>query len=220
MQCDVSSLKFIREIGKGCNGQVWLVELQGLYCIAKTPFHPEHTSPSSLERSRRHFEREMSVLAQLHHPNIVQYLGTHCFTDQAGTLTLVMEYLPVDLENVLRACQGCFPLSLRLSILLDISLGMQYLHSRDIVHCDLTPDNILLSSALRAKIADFGCSKPLGGKDSTGYSNAAHSFLTYMPPEVLEPNFIYSEKLDIFTYGVLTLYICGHTDTSSLFVCD
>ena len=202
----ISSLKYIREIGGGRNGRVTLVEVSGLHCITKRP--QSISSSACALNVLDSFHMELQVLPQLHHPNTIQFLGVHSDPNEHGSLALVMEYLPVDLDDLLSVCQGHFPLPLQLSILLDISLGMQYLHTRGIVHCDLTPDNILLSSALRAKIADLGSSKPLGSRDITGYSQGmALYFRTYMPPEVFEPNFLYTEKLDVFTYGVLALYV-------------
>ena len=164
----VSSMKFIKEIGKGENGTVIMVEVGGIPCIAKKPLYTLSATPQQHQFVRERFERECSVLAHLHHPNIIQFMGVYCTADHRD-LTLIMEYMPIDLENVLSACRGHFPLSVQLSILLDISLGMQYLHLNGIIHCDLTPDNILLSSALDAKIGDLGCTHVLGSKDMTGY---------------------------------------------------
>ena len=202
------SLKFIREVGEGFNGKVRLVEVNGLDCIAKRPLDIPPSSPNCMHRAvevHTHFYKELSLLSQLRHPNIVQYIGVHY---SSTTLMLLMEYMPMDLNKVLSASQGHFPLPLQLSILLDISLGMQYIHSRGIVHCDLTPKNVLLSSAFCAKICDFGNSNPLGSKDITGYDRDIHaSFCAYLPPEVFQPNFTYTEKLDVFFFGVTTLYV-------------
>ena len=207
----MSSIKFIREVGGGLNGKVCLVEVDGLHCVAKTPQVPPPTTATRKRPSLdvlANFDRELSVLPRLCHPNIIQYIGVHSDEKTPAFAALIMEYLPVDLDDLLLASQGCFPLPLQLSVLMDVSLGMQYLHSRGVVHCDLTPDNILLTSSLRAKIGDLGCSKPLGTRDPTGYSKGMGPyFRTYMPPEVLEPNFLYTEKLDVFTYGVLALYV-------------
>ena len=204
----VQTPKLIREIGGGLNGKVCLVEVNGLRCITKRPRDTSSSTPASTGRALKvhaNFHREIQVLPQLHHPHVIQFLGVHF---EPGGLALVMEYLPLDLDVLLSTCRGHFPLPLQLSVLHDVSLGMQYLHTRGIVHCDLTPDNILLSSALQAKIGDFGSSKPLGSRDITGYPpDMAPHFRTYMPPEVFEPNFLYTDKLDVFTYGVLALYV-------------
>jgi serine/threonine protein kinase len=123
-----------------------------------------------------------------------------------------MEYMPIDLDKVIVACHGHFPLSLQLSILLDVSLGMQYLHAKGIVHCDLTPDNILLSSALDAKIGDLGCTHILGSKDMSGYPQDLNPrYWAYMPPQVFNINFKYTEKLDVFSFGALTLFVATQT---------
>ena len=206
----VPTLNYIRELGGGFNGKVCLVEANGLHCITKRPQDTSSSSTSAGHTLKVHtnFLRELLVLPQLRHPNVIQFLGVNFDQNEPGHLALVIEYLPFDLDELLRACQGKFPLPLQLSILLDISLGIHYIHSRGIVHCDLTPDNILLSSALCAKICDFGCSKSLGSRDITGYpQNMRPYFRTYMPPEVFEPNFLYTEEFDVFTFGVLAMYV-------------
>ena len=209
----VASLKFLKDVGEGFTGRVSLVEVDGLQCIAKRPLDIHPLSIESKHRAlevKASFYKELSVLSQLRHPNIVQYIGVHCSSTshQDVSLMLLMEYLPMDLSKVLSTYQGQFPLPLQLSILLDISLGMQYLHSKSIVHCDLTPKNILLSSSLSANICDFGSSNPLGSRDITGYNREIPpSFCTYLPPEVFEPNFIYTEKLDVYVFGVTMLYV-------------
>lgn len=205
----VSAMRYIRNIGKGCNGTVSLVVVEGLPCIAKRPFP---LSASSDLSKYLNFHTECTLLSRLRHPNIIQYMGLYSDPHDIHNVALLVEYMPVDLDRVLSSCMGHFPLSLQLSVLLDISLGMRYLHSRGIVHCDLTPDNILLSSALDAKIADLGCAKVIGSRDITGYPQTTQAhFWTYMPPEVFKENFLYTEKLDVFSFGVLSLFVSTQT---------
>lgn len=204
-------MKFIGEVGGGVNGTVFMVEVGSIPCIAKRPLYTVPATPHQRQFIGKRFERECSVLAHLHHPNIIQFIGVYRTTDPRD-LTLIMEYMPIDLDNVLSACRGHFPLSLQLSILLDISLGMQYLHLNGIVHCDLTPDNILLSSALDAKIGDLGCTHVLGSKDVAGYPQELNpDYWAYMPPQVFKVNFTYTEKLDVFSFGVLSLFVATQT---------
>ena len=208
----ISSMKFIGRMGEGVHGTVSVVEVEGIPCIAK--------QPRDTLRIREMFERECSVLARLHHPNIIQYMGVYCTADPRD-LTLIMEYLPIDLEKVLYVCRNHFPLSLQLSVLLDVSLGMLYLHYNGLVHCDLAPDNILLSPSLDAKIADLGCTKILGSRDVNGYpQTTVPAFWAYMPPQVFRRNFLYTEKLDVFIYGVLALYITTQTFPERYMGCD
>ena len=204
----IPSMKFVKDVGKGCNGRVSLVEVAGTLCIAKRPRTLLQSTNQYPANQQVDFYRELQVLPSLHHPKIVQCMGVYCTTDPRDDLALIVEYIPFDLDRVLSVCCGQFPLSLQLSVLLDVSLGVHYLHSRAIVHCDLTPDNVLLSLALSAKISDLGSSHKLGSRDAKGYSpTTVPRFWTYMPPEVFTPNFLYTETVDSFSFGVLSLFV-------------
>ena len=108
-------------------------------------------------------------------------------------------------------CLGRYPnidMWLKMSILLDVSHGLLHLHSQGIVHRDLTATNILLTTSFHAKIADLGVSKiisvhPLAASRATMIPGA----LGYMPPEVLAEIPEISYALDVFSFGVLMLFV-------------
>lgn len=111
----------------------------------------------------------------------------------------------------LQKCLKCYrniDMWLKASILLDISQGLLHLHSLKIIHRDLTAQNILLTTSFHAKIADLGISKiidvhPLSAAEQTKAPGA----IAYMPPEALAEMPQYGFALDIFSLGVLTLYV-------------
>ena len=102
------------------------------------------------------------------------------------------------------------PLSIKLSILLDVSYGLLYLHTlpTPIIHRDLSANNILLTAdGLQAKIADLGVSKLLDLQTQTKIAQTkVPGSQNYMPPEALTENPEYGLKLDIFSFGHLMLY--------------
>ena len=127
--------------------------------------------------------------------------------------------LPVLLMELLSTCldsyidrNPSFPLPQKRAILRDVSSGLQFLHalSPPVVHRDLTARNVLLDGRLRAKIADLGVARVLGGvrQGSLLVSSltTAPGNVVYMPPEALGMIPSYNETIDSFSFGVLTLY--------------
>ena len=92
----------------------------------------------------------------------------------------------------------------------NVSYGLLHLHSQDppIIHRDLTATNILLTQYMRAKIADLGVSKiiDIHQLHSAPEQTMAPGTKAYMPPEALIPHPKYEFKLEIFSFGVLSLY--------------
>lgn len=95
------------------------------------------------------------------------------------------------------------PISHKKSILEDVTKGLIYLHKKDIVHRDLTANNVLLTSSLVAKISDLGNSRFMP-KEAFEQLTSRPGTLVYMPPEANSKD--YTHKLDIFSFGHLVLF--------------
>lgn len=167
------------------------------------------------------------MLSELHHPNIVQFLGVHYSKadmpagrarenpddeDDPRIPILVMEYLPMTASVYVEQSEPPPPRPLPpdscYSILHDVVLGLRYLHERNpsIVHRDLTANNILLTKNLVAKIADLGVARILDVSHSDKLTRAPGN-VSYMPPEALSRKPVYHTPVDIFSFGVLILHI-------------
>ena len=153
------------------------------------------------------FQQECVLLSRMRHPNIVLFIGV-CYPDQNPLdLTLIMEFLPMDLEKCLQKYPN-LPLPIKLSILLDVSYGLLHLHNSSIIHRDLTAANILLTHDMRAKVADLGVSKILEVHPlRMSKQSALPGALGYMPPEALWQTPQYGAHLDIFSFGVVALFV-------------
>ena len=96
----------------------------------------------------------------------------------------------------------------KLSILQDVAQGLRYLHHQNppVVHRDLSPNNILLTAHLVAKISDLGVAKAIK-LDSKHSMTKVPGTLDFMPPEALEESSKYGASLDIFSYGGVALFV-------------
>ena len=161
-----------------------------------------------VENIRSKFIRECKLMSSLRHPNIVQFLGI-CFLQNSSFPVLVMEYMALSLESLLEASQVVL-MSAKVSILHDVAQGLAYLHSHSpaVIHRDLTASNILLNSALSAKISDYGNSRliDISPDQLTKTMTRAPGTLANLPPEAINPKPKYNTKVDCFSYGHLALY--------------
>ena len=127
-------------------------------------------------------------------------------TSQYNVPIMVMEKMQHSLKNLMERYEN-IPLYVKLCILDEVCLGLRYLHGKNppIVHRDLTPNNILLSSHLEAKITDLGVSKVIRMGTAQTMTRAPGT-IDFMPPEALVDRPAYSLPIDVFSYGGVVLY--------------
>ena len=127
--------------------------------------------------------------------------------DQYRLPVMVMEKMQHSLRALVEKYDN-IPLNVKLSILDEVSLGLRYLHSRNppIVHRDLTPNNILLSYHLEAKISDLGVAKVVRS-DNQKTMTKLPGTPDFMPPEALGIRPAYGPSLDVFSYGGVILNV-------------
>ena len=113
---------------------------------------------------------------------------------------LVMEQMERNLTQFLEEAEHDIPIHLQVSLCLDVTFALAYLHSQQIVHGHLTSNNVLLVGST-AKVADFGTSKLL----DTQLSVMQPAF--YSPPEARVSHPEFSDKFDVFSLGVLVVQI-------------
>ena len=184
-----------QSLGIGPNGTVYKAMCDELPCAAKL-LH------QMLFKTGR-FEKEYQCLSNLRHPHIVLYLGMGK-DPESGHPTLFMELMDESLTKFLEQSQDRLPYYLEVNICYDVALALAYLHSNNIIHRDLSSNNVLMIAGQRAKVTDFGLSKLL---DATGQITPQAHCLVYMPPEALRNPSTYTDKLDCFSSGVLTIQI-------------
>jgi len=195
-------------IGVGSYGAVCRAKCDQLPCAAKIL----HTvlfklkDPGS-QNVLRKFEQECQLLSSVRHPNIVQYLGVS-HDAESDLPVLLMELMDESLTQFLEQSQEPLPYHIQLNLCHDIALGLAYLHSNAIIHRDLSSNNVLLiGTGSRAKITDFGMSKLIESSSCMTQLTRCPGTAVYMPPEALRDPPTYSAKLDIFSFGALTIQI-------------
>ena len=202
------------EIGKGAYGVVKKVSLHGTICAAKD-IHAlliYYASDEELERTRKNFLEECIKCSKLFHPNIVQFLGIHYSSKQAKLPWLVMELLDCSLTGFVKKYdKETISAFVKARIFCDTSLGLQFLHGRNIIHRDLTSNNILLTKHLTAKIADLGVAKlvdPDGSKSHT----VAPGTQCFLPPDVFSGSTKthYGKSVDVFSLGCVMIHVTTH----------
>ena len=185
-------------LGRGSFGDVIEVEYKGKVYAAK----------NNRSGDSKKFSRDIEILSRLKHPNIVAFYGICKLTGKTEQKTvIVMEKMTNTLSTVLYKSLD-MKLHNKFSILLDVVRGLRYLHSQKpaIIHRDLTAENILLDRSNKAKISDFGNSCSISLRESTELLTSLPGTLDYLAPEALEGG-EYDEKIDIFAFGHLSIYV-------------
>ena len=201
-------------LGEGSYGFVEELNMNGLVCAGKRIY--EMLIEAENEGADRMVEKyydECQLLSSLRHPNIVQFLGI-CFLETQSISTtdlklpvLVMEMLQGSLDHLLENTPN-IPLAKKCSILQDVARGLVYLHNRSpaVIHRDLTARNVLLNSAMVAKIADMGNSRIIQPSQLFKTMTRIPGTLVYMPPEAQGTSSKYDTSLDMFSFGHLALF--------------
>ena len=193
-------------LGSGSYGVVCKAMWDQRLCAAKL-LHPIffQSNDPGIVTTRRRFEQECRFLDDLKHPHIVEYLGTSHDPD-SGLLVLLMELMDESLTHFLERSQQPLAFHIEVDLCHDIAQALVYIHSKDIIHRDLSGNNVLLLAG-RAKITDFGMSKLLDSNRRMTPLTMCPGTLAYMPPEALSEPPVYSKKIDCFSFGVLQIQI-------------
>ncbi|KAG6814371.1 hypothetical protein H0H92_010957 [Tricholoma furcatifolium] len=149
-------------------------------------------------------KREIELLKNLQHVNIVQYLYS---SDDDEYLNIFLEYVPGGSVTALLRSYGAFEEPLVKNFVRQILEGLSYLHERDIIHRDIKGANILVDNKGGVKISDFGISKKVDDNLLTGNRVNRPSLqgsVFWMAPEVVKQS-VHTKKADIWSVGCLVV---------------
>ncbi|KAF8477400.1 protease-like protein [Kalaharituber pfeilii] len=144
--------------------------------------------------------REVKYLQELRHPNIILLLDV--FSSKHQNLSLVLEFLDCDLEMIIKDTRGItYSMADIKSWMLMALRGVWFCHSKFVLHRDIKPNNLLISSSGVLKLGDFG----LARQQAEPYRPMTHAVITrwYRPPELLFGARFYSSAVDIWSMGLV-----------------
>ncbi|XP_069119038.1 serine/threonine-protein kinase D1-like [Argopecten irradians] len=146
-------------------------------------------------------KNEVSILQNLHHPGVVNL--EKMFETPERIFVVMMEKQKGDmLEMILSSPKGRLSERVTKYLISQILVALKHLHSKHIVHCDLKPENVLLSSETafpQVKLCDFGFARIIGEKS---FRRSVVGTPAYLAPEVLKSKG-YNRSLDMWSVGVV-----------------
>ena len=129
--------------------------------------------------------REIYLLRMVKHENLIKIIEVIMPSDPStfDHIYVVTDYCQSDLKKLFKS-----PIHLNFihiqTLTYNIICALKYLHSAEVLHRDLKPEDIMLDGQFNVKIADFGSSAPVEGKTGTGYLHTYLGTKNYMAPEI------------------------------------
>lgn len=221
--CLQNRYQLIRILGQGGFGRTYLATDQGRFnerCAIKE-WIPPLTSQADFDKSRELFQREATILYQIHHPQIPEF---QAIFEQDQRLFIVQDYVDGETYRALldaKLMHGqTFDEPDVLQLLMQILPVLGYLHDQGIIHRDISPDNIILRSQDQQPVLiDFGVVKEVVTQlQATGTQIAATTVgkLGYAPSEQLQTGRAYPNS-DLYALAVTTIVLLTGREPQDLF---
>uniref|UniRef100_A0A8C4DCZ7 receptor protein-tyrosine kinase n=1 Tax=Dicentrarchus labrax TaxID=13489 RepID=A0A8C4DCZ7_DICLA len=199
-EIDPSRIRIERVIGAGefgevCSGRLRTPGKKEIAVAIKT------LKGGYVERQRRDFLREASIMGQFDHPNIIRLEGV---VTKSKPVMIVVEYMENgSLDSFLRQHDGHFTVIQLVGMLRGIASGMKYLSDMGYVHRDLAARNILVNSNLVCKVSDFGLSRVLEDDPEAAYTTTGGKIpIRWTAPEAISYR-KFSSASDAWSYGIV-----------------
>jgi serine/threonine-protein kinase len=198
----------LRQIGRGAMGVVYLAQhnVTGRRVALKLIVPESAAARSAVDR----FLREMTVISQLKHPNIVEFYeqGTN-----RGRFWFAMEYVEgTNLEALANAERGKYPIQQACRMAYQVLKGLEQAHAQGFVHRDIKPENVLIGrgpQGLIAKISDFGLAKSFRSIGLSGltFSGEMRGTIPFMPPEQMLDFKTVQPSADLYATAATLYYL-------------
>src|SRR5947209_271441 len=199
----LGNYRLLRLLGRGGFAEVYLGE--HIYLKSQAALKILHTQLTAEQQSA--FVQEGQTLVRLHHPNIVRVLD---FAIEAGIPFLVMEYAPNGTLHQRHPPGTRLSPDIIVSYLRQITSALQYAHDQGLIHCDVKPENMLLSLHNEVLLSDFGLAL-LASHAYSMHAQAGPSMkgtTPYLAPEQLQGK--PCPQSDQYALGVVVYeWLCG-----------
>ncbi|KAK3777664.1 hypothetical protein RRG08_021775 [Elysia crispata] len=214
----MNNVRFLQELGEGAFGKVYKGELVGLYGESSVSKVAVKTlKENALPKVQNDFRREVDVMSEMRHPNIVCLLGV---VMKQSPMCMLFEYMAQgDLHEYLlthsphsdvtspeedSGVDGGHILeySEMLHIVTQVAAGMEYLAGHHFVHRDLAARNILVGDGLTVKVSDFGLSRDIYSSDYYRVQSKSLLPVRWMPPEAILYGKFTTDS-DVWAFGVV-----------------
>ena len=146
------------------------------------------------------FKKEAQILLDLQSPYIVHLFD---YFTEGGFRYMVEEFVDgMAVDNLIKK-QTTLPCPVAMLIMQDACYALKYAHSKEIVHRDIKPGNILISKRGEIKLADFGIASDASESENVTLSGMALGTPAYMPPEQFEDSASVDNRADIYALGIM-----------------
>ncbi len=192
----INGYEIISQVGQGGMATVFLARQQSMDRNVALKFLPKQFMNDDTYLQR--FEREVKIVSQLEHRNIVP---VYDYGEYEGQPYIAMRYMPIgSVDDLLRS--GRIPLDRILSIVEQVAPALDYAHKKDILHRDLKPSNILLDDGGGAFITDFGIARILSEQATAITTQGVVGTPSYMSPEQAQAHAL-DGRSDVYSLGVM-----------------
>ncbi|XP_076256712.1 tyrosine-protein kinase transmembrane receptor Ror-like isoform X2 [Rhynchophorus ferrugineus] len=201
-QYTYKEVRFVKELGEGAFGKVYQGELKTK--TGKVFVAVKSLKENASAKTQADFQREIELISELKHPNIICLLGV---VTKQEPMCMLFEYMSEgDLHEFLISNSPengkCLTHDQFLDIAIQIAQGMEYLSDNHYVHRDLAARNCLVSKDMEVKISDFGLSRDMYSCDYYRVQSKSLLPVRWMPPEsILYGKF--TTESDVWSYGVV-----------------
>lgn len=186
----IQNYETIEDIGQGSYGKVVKVGMKSIYALK---------TMNNFNMNQDEYQQiinELQIMNALDHPNILKTFKIF-IKKETNTVSILSEYCGMNLNDAIK--NKSLSKAQLVSSIYQIAEGMKYLHSQNIIHCNLKPTNIFIGIDGRIKIGDFGMSKLMKIKND--------DTMFFMSPEVINNEGFYTDKVDVYSFGSLIFFI-------------